>query len=193
MPTASSSAATAGGPAASSHRPGPPSGTGTAAARSSGTNAPPITSRPRVSARPGVVRALHQAVTRVWNRTVLSPETANRAAVAAPAKAPSPPRRRTSSGSARYTWKVSTYEPVIAAAKSRNGRLARIPRHWASTVSRAPPGSVPAPSAARRAGRLRICTRLSTAKIPAAVRQVTRNPAPVRTIPTSGPSRMPAW
>ncbi len=123
---------------------------------------------------------------------VLSPDTANSAATAAVPNSPSPPSRRTSSGSARYTWKDSTYDPIIATESSRNDRLARMPRHWASTPA-LPSLPFRWSSSARRAGSARICTTLSSAKIPAATRQVTRKSTPVSTMPTSGPSRIPAW
>ncbi len=101
MPRASSSAASVGGAAASSHSPIPDSGTGTAVASSRGTKASPIAASPRTSACPGSYRALHHAVTRVCPRIVLSPETAKSTATAAVPDSPSPPSRRTSKGSAR--------------------------------------------------------------------------------------------
>ncbi len=102
--------------------------------------------------------------------------------------APSAPRARpAASGSARYTWKVSRYEPVIAPENSRNGRLASTVRHCARTPSRSRPAPPP------RAGRARHWSTVSAAKTAAATVQTAVKSAASRASPASGPSSMPAW
>ncbi len=137
---------------------------------------------PRLIAWPRLHRFEHQAVSRTC------PAMPSSAEITYSAVTPAwpPPERCTSSGRVRYSWYDSAYEAIIAAAKETNARSPNACRHSRSTGGLSPAGT-------RRGGRYRPCSTVRIAKIAAADRHTAANPALSRTMPMTGPSRMPPW
>ena len=150
----------------------------------SGRNAKATTIIPITRQRSEPQRAENQRVIRNCAATATAPETTNVAAIRIDSC--SGLKLAACSGSARYTWKDSTYDPIIAVANSRNDRLASTERQSCRIDVR------PSPDSTSRCGRANNCAMVSAANTAAAMAAVSRKSTAMNANPTSGPASIPA-